>query len=200
MMRLALEDSQVVMVDFQEKLMPAIADHATILEQAHLLAKVANTLGVPLWGTEQNPSKLGPNPSSWRSLCKETLPKMHFSACDEGLLECLNPQPQAPQGNARSLPKHLQKNTQGKFRDQIVLAGCETHICLLQTAIDLMQEELEVWVVVDATGSRKSKDKDAALDRLAGAGAELVSLEMLIFEWLGTAEHEHFKTIHSWIK
>jgi hypothetical protein len=54
--------------------------------------------------------------------------------------------------------------------------------------------------VVDATGSRKSKDKDAALDRLAGAGAELVSLEMLIFEWLGTAEHEHFKTIHSWIK
>ncbi len=199
-MRLALEDSQVVMVDFQEKLMPVIADHQSILEQAHLLAKVANTLGVPLWGTEQNPSKLGQNPSSWRGLCQETLPKMHFSACDEGLLECLKPQPQAPQGNARSLPKHLQKTTQGKFKDQIVLAGCETHICLLQTAIDLMQEELEVWVVVDATGSRKSKDKDAALDRLAGAGAELVSLEMLIFEWLGTAEHEHFKTIHSWIK
>ena len=199
-MRLALEDSQVVMIDFQEKLMPVIADSAFVLEQAHLLAKVASTLGVPLWGTEQNPSKLGSNPSSWRDLCKQTLPKMHFSACDEGLLECLKPTPQAPQGNARSLPKHLQKNTSNKVKDQIVLAGCETHICLLQTAIDLMQEEFEVWVVVDATGSRRARDKDAALDRLAGAGAELVSLEMVIFEWLGTAEHEHFKTIHSWLK
>jgi hypothetical protein len=199
MMRLALEDSQVVMIDFQEKLMPVIADSALVLQQAHLLAKVASTLGVPLWGTEQNPSKLGSNPADWRDLCKQTLPKMHFSACDEGLLECLKPKAQAPQGNARSLPKHLQKNTSSQVKDQIVLAGCETHICLLQTAIDLMQEEFEVWVVVDATGSRRERDKDAALDRLAGAGAELVSLEMVVFEWLGTAEHEHFKTIHSWL-
>jgi hypothetical protein len=123
-MRLALEDSQVVMVDFQEKLMPVIAEHQAVLEQAHLLAKVAHLLGVPIWGTEQNPSKLGHNPDAWRGLCQETLPKMHFSACDEGLLACLKPEPKAPQGNARSLPKHLQKNNQPKVKDQIVLAGC----------------------------------------------------------------------------
>lgn len=61
---------------------------------------------------------------------------------------------------------------------------CETHVCLLQTALDLLTEEMDVWVVTDACSSRTERNRDAAFDRLAGAGAELVTTEMVLFEWL----------------
>ena len=85
-------------------------------------------------------------------------------------------------------------------RNSIVLAGCETHVCLMQTALDLLDEEFEVWVVTDACGSRTERSRDAAFDRLAGAGAELVTTEMVAFEWLRTAEHPLFKEVLSLIK
>ncbi len=199
-MKMIAEDSQLVLIDFQEKLMPAIEHAEGVLEKAHVLAQAARALMVPIWATEQNPSKLGANPLSWRSWCQQTLPKMHFSACDEGLIECLRPKPQATAGNARSLPKHLQKPQSNQpTRPQIVIAGCEAHICLLQTALDLVDEEFEVFAVIDACGSRAQSSKDAALDRLASAGVELVTTEMVLFEWLETAEHEHFKSIQQLI-
>ena len=74
-----------------------------------------------------------------------------------------------------------------------VIAGVEAHVCLLQTALDLLNEEMEVWVVTDACGSRTDRNRDAAFDRLAGNGAELVTTEMVVFEWLESAENEHFK-------
>jgi nicotinamidase-related amidase len=158
-------------------------------------------LQVPVWGTEQNPSKLGENPAQLRALCKKTLAKMHFSAVEEGLGEWLRPEPQAPQGNARSLPKHLQKAVPQKpQRESIVVAGCEAHVCLLQTALDLLEDEFEVWVVTDACGSRTERNRDAAFDRLASAGAELVTTEMVLFEWLRTAEHAQFKQLQGLIK
>jgi nicotinamidase-related amidase len=99
----------------------------------------------------------------------------------------------APQGNARSLPKHLQKPAAAaEERNIIVIAGCEAHVCLLQTALDLLEDEFEVWVVTDACSSRTERNRDAAFDRLAGAGAELVTTEMVGFEWLRTAEHPAF--------
>jgi nicotinamidase-related amidase len=80
------------------------------------------------------------------------------------------------------------------------LAGVEAHVCLLQTALDLLEEEWEVWVVTDACSSRSERNRDAAYDRLAGAGAELVTTEMVLFEWLRTAEHPHFKDVQAFIK
>jgi nicotinamidase-related amidase len=199
-MKMIAQDSQLVLIDFQDKLMPAIEHGPQVLHNAQVLAQAARTLRVPIWSTEQNPSKLGANPSSWRSWCEQILPKMHFSACDEGLIECLRPKPQAPAGNARSLPKHLQKTHSVELsRPQVIVAGCEAHICLLQTALDLAEEEFEVFVVIDASGSRAQSSKDAALDRLASAGVELVTTEMVLFEWLQTAESEHFKTIQQLI-
>jgi len=105
------------------------------------------------------------------------------------------------QGNARSLPKHLQKpiSTEPERRS-IVLAGVEAHVCLLQTALDLLEEEWEVWVVTDACSSRTERNRDAAYDRLAGAGAELVTTEMVLFEWLRSAEHPQFKEVQAFIK
>jgi len=106
-----------------------------------------------------------------------------------------------PAGNARSLPKHLQKpsNTPTE-RSAIVVAGCEAHVCLMQTALHLLEDEFEVWVVTDACSSRTERNRDAAFDRLAGAGAELVTTEMVIFEWLRSAEHPQFKVIQNLIK
>lgn len=201
-MLLDASESQLVLVDYQERLMPAIADGAAVLANARRLAQIAQLLEVPVWGTEQNPSRLGPNDAALRALCQRTLAKMHFSAAEEGLGEWLRP-PAKPQqgGNARSLPKHLQKPAQqAPERGTIVIAGCEAHVCLLQTALDLIEDEFEVWVVTDACGSRTDRNRDAAFDRLAGAGAELVTTEMVAFEWLGSCEHPDFKDVLALIK
>lgn len=107
---------------------------------------------------------------------------------------------QGPQGNARSLPKHLQKAAAAEERNTIVIAGCEAHVCLLQTALDLLEDEFEVWVVTDACSSRTERNRDAAFDRLAGAGAELVTTEMVGFEWLRTAEHPRFDEVLALIR
>ncbi|WP_198969001.1 isochorismatase family protein [Xylophilus sp. ASV27] len=201
-MLLDASESQLVLVDYQERLMPAIHDAAAVLANARRLADAAQMLDVPLWGTEQNPSRLGPNPAEWRGRCRRILAKMHFSACEEGLGEWLRPPARAQQGgNARSLPRHLQKPAEpAPGRNAIVLAGCEAHVCLLQTALDLLEDEFEVWVVTDACGSRTERNRDAAFDRLAGAGVELMTTEMVLFEWLRTAEHPDFKAVHALIR
>jgi nicotinamidase-related amidase len=156
---------------------------------------------VPVWGTEHNPSKLGQNLPDIRAQCQRTMSKMHFSGVEEGLGEWLRVPAKAPQGNARSLPKHLQKPAAPvEERNSIVIAGCEAHVCLLQTALDLLDDEFEVWVVTDACGSRTERNRDAAFDRLAGAGAELVTTEMVGFEWLRTAEHPAFSEVLSLIR
>jgi nicotinamidase-related amidase len=153
-----------------------------------------------VFGTEENAAGLGQNVPEVRALCGRTLQKMHFSACAEGLLEWLRP-PARQGGNARSLPRHLQKNApSAPQRGTIVIAGCETHVCLMQTALDLLDEELDVFVVTDACGSRRERDRDAAFDRLAGAGCELVTTEMVAFEWLRTADHPAFKDVLPLVK
>jgi nicotinamidase-related amidase len=200
-MLLDAAQSQLVLVDYQARLMPVIFEGALALANAVRLAQVARLMAVPTWGTEQSPSKLGENSAELKVLCAQTLSKMHFSAMEEGLGEWLRPPVKAPQGNARSLPKHLQKPVnQVPERNMVVIAGCEAHICLLQTALDLLEDEFEVWVVTDACSSRTERNRDAAFDRLAGAGAELVTTEMAIFEWLRTAEHPVFKAVQDLVK
>ena len=203
-MLLDLTECQLVLVDYQEKLMPAMAGSEAVLANAARLAQAADMLGVPLWGTEQNPGKLGGNAPALRALCRQTLPKMAFSGVHEGLLDVLRPPAKPPAGNARSLPRHLQKSRSDRAaeeaRSSIVLAGCEAHICLLQTALELLEEEFDVWVVTDACSSRALSNRDAAFDRLASAGVELVSTEMVLFEWLRTAEHPLFKQVQALIK
>ena len=181
--------------------MPAIFEGPLVIENARRLAKIANMLQVPVWGTEQNPSRLGGNDAELRALCGQTLSKMHFSAMEEGLGEWLRPPAKPQGGNARSLPKHLQKPQQQEAeRSSIVIAGCEAHVCLLQTALDLLEDEFEVWVVTDACSSRTERNRDAAFDRLAGAGAELVTTEMVAFEWLRSCEHPDFKDMLALVK
>lgn len=196
-MLLELDDSQLLLVDYQQRLMPAIHEGPAVLANAQRLARIAGLLKVPLLLTEENPAGLGGTVPELQALVAQaggkTFAKMSFSAVAAGLSELLRPPAKAPQGNARSLPKHLQKPAQAApTRNSIVMAGCESHVCLLQTALDLLDEEFDVWVVTDASSSRSERSRDAAFDRLAGAGAELVTTEMVAFEWLRSCEHPAF--------
>jgi nicotinamidase-related amidase len=194
------EDSQLVLVDYQQRLMPALHGGPQALAHACLLAQVARALAVPVFATEQNPAGLGPTVDPLRALVGPALSKMDFSAASV-LMPRLRPAPKAAGGNARSLPRHLQKPAApATGRDTVVIAGCETHVCLLQTALELLEEEFDVCVVTDACASRTERNRDAAFDRLAGAGAELVTTEMVAFEWLRSADHPRFKEVLGWIK
>ena len=200
-MLIDVEESQLVLVDFQPRLQAALHDATNVWANAGRLAQAARLLQVPVWGTEQNPSKLGPLAPELRQVCQRVLAKMQFSAVEEGLAEWLQPPPAAPRGNARSLPRHLQKpQAEQAARASVVLAGVEAHVCLLQTALDLLEDEFDVWIVTDACTSRTERNRDAAYDRLAGAGAELVTTEMVLFEWLRSAEHPEFKAVQALIK
>ncbi|MEI7784023.1 MAG: isochorismatase family protein [Betaproteobacteria bacterium] len=204
-MLLDADDSQLVLVDYQVRLMPAIHESPAVLANALRLAQMAQVLQVPVIATAQNPDKLGPQLPELQAVLDQAgarhLAKMHFSAVPEGLSELLRPPQRKPAGNARSLPRHLQKPAEPQeARSAVVLAGCEAHVCLLQTALELLEDDFEVWVVTDACGSRTERNRDAAFDRLAGAGAELVTTEMVAFEWLRTASHPAFKAVQALIK
>ncbi len=212
-MLLDADDSQLVLVDYQVRLMPGIFENERVIANAVRLARMAEVMLLPVWGTEENPDKLGPNlpavVAAIEAAGGRTLSKMHFSAVADGLADWLRPPVRKPAqaaprgGNARSLPKHLQRaapEEEEEGRNTIVIAGCEAHVCLMQTALDLLEEEFEVWVVTDACSSRSERNRDAAFDRLAGNGAELVTTEMVAFEWLRTAEHPMFKEILDLVK
>ena len=135
--------SVLVLVDYQSRLMPAIDAGEEVVRNALRLAQAARLLGVPVIGTEQNPAGLGPLFRELRECCSHVVAKTHFDACAGGLLDAL---PAA--------------------RSTLVVAGCEAHVCLLQTALGLRAAGRDVTVVADACGSRRASNREAALARL----------------------------------
>ncbi|MEB0011687.1 isochorismatase family protein [Glaciimonas sp. Gout2] len=176
-MLIDVEKSTLLLVDFQSRLMPAIHQGETVTAQAVRLGRIAQLVNVPIIGTEQSPTKLGGNEDAIKQLCQTTVSKIHFNACADGLLGIL-PRP----------------------RRQIIIAGCEAHICMLQTALGLLAHGFVVRVVVDAVGSRRESDRDAALARLQQAGAQLVTVEMVAYEWVRDSEHPAFRQLLPLIK
>lgn len=175
------EHCVVILVDYQQRLMPALHHGTQAMHAAAKLADVAKVLGIPVIGTEQNSAKLGPNLPDIRERCGVTVEKMHFDACVDGLLETVRP-------------------TRGMPTRDIVIAGCEAHVCLLQTAIGLLQAGFKVWVVAEACASRTAANHELAMRRLDKAGATLVSVEMVAFEWLRSCEQRGFKDVLALIK
>jgi nicotinamidase-related amidase len=163
--------SLLLIVDFQARLMPAIEEGAAAVANAGRLAAAAGLVGVPLLFTEQNPQGLGPTvPDLARQAEGRTARKMHFDACREaGFVERLGERP------------------------QIVVAGCEAHVCVLQTALGLIAAGKRIFLVRDAVGTRRGEDKEAAVRRLERHGAEIVTTEMVLFEWLESAGHPRFR-------
>lgn len=172
--------SALVLVDFQARLMPAIHDAANVVANAVLLGRAARTLGIPVVGTEQNPAGLGPNVDAVGAECARTLAKTHFDACADGLVELMD----------EACPD----------RAQVIVAGCEAHVCMLQTALGLLRAGRRVWVVGNASGSRRPADHEAAMRRLARAGATIVTHEMVIFEWLADCGHPRFREVLALVK
>ncbi|MBL0141787.1 MAG: isochorismatase family protein [Betaproteobacteria bacterium] len=177
-MNIAIDPQQcaLVLVDYQLRLLPAIHRGAQVLAQAVRLADCARALGIRIIGTEENPHGLGPNAESIRERCEVTLAKMSFDGCADGLVEVL-----------RSRGRHSPTD--------VVIAGCETHVCLMQTAHGLQRAGFGVWVAANACGTRFPVDHDLASGRLRQSGVILASVEMIAFEWLRSCEHERFRAV-----
>lgn len=172
--------SSLVLVDYQARLMPAIHGADDAVATALVLARAAALLEVPVLGTQHNPDALGPNTDVLARLCEHTVSKTHFDACENGLLAAL--EAQAP------------------GRPQVVIAGCEAHVCLLQTALGLLRAGREVYVVQNASGARRPSDHRAAMRRLGQAGATIVTHEMVLFEWLHDCRHPRFREVLALVK
>ena len=182
----------LVLVDYQARLMPLIHDGAQALAHALRLADIAHELAIPVFGTEQNPKGLGPNADAVRERCRTTLTKMHFDACADGLLDLLRaPMPDAAQAPSDAATEAIR---------EVVIAGCEAHVCLMQTALGLLRAGLTVWVVAPACGSRNAADHALGMERLRHAGAGIVSVEMVAFEWLRSCEHAAFRRVLKLLK
>jgi nicotinamidase-related amidase len=170
------EKSAFIVVDVQERLAPAIGNIGQVLARIGLLIDAALELGVPLAFTEQYPAGLGPTMPELRQRAPAApvISKMHFQAS-------LEP----------GLPAWLE--TVGAR--QVVVAGTETHVCVLQTTLGLLGGGRAAFLVADATGSRREEDRVAAIDRLRMAGCEIVTTEMVAFEWLRRAGTDQFRRL-----
>jgi nicotinamidase-related amidase len=175
---LTAEGATLLLIDLQVRLMPVIADHEAVVARAVRLAEAAARLDVPVRATEQNPAALGPTVPPLAGYPQAVLAKTTFSAAgDPGFAALL------PAGSG-----------------EIVVAGCEAHVCVLQTVLDLLAAGRRVVWAADATGSSDPADWTAALDRARQHGAEIVTTEMVLFEWLRDARHPKFREVHKLLK
>jgi len=168
--------SQLVIVDMQTKLSSVMTDHIPdVVKKCAILLQSAALLEIPTIFTEQYPKGLGPTVPELALYMagKKPVEKTAFSCCGE------------PAFNRQLLGDH----------QQVILAGMEAHICLLQTALDLLAQGKTVFVLEDAVISRNPENKRNALNRMREAGVIISNTESLVFEWLDLAEGDAFKKI-----
>jgi nicotinamidase-related amidase len=182
-MLLVADRSQLLLVDMQERLVPAMAD-PEVVARAVTLARGAALLDVPVTVSEQYPKGLGPTVEALAEATARAprLPKLAFS--------CL--------GDA-AIAARLSGLRKGG-RPHLVIAGIEAHVCVLQTALGARERGYDVAVVIDAMSSRAASSVEAARRRMAGAGVMPVTVEMVVFEWLGQAGGERFKAVSALIR
>ena len=177
--RLKVEDTALLVVDIQEKLLPKIMQASEVLRNASFLVNAAKVLGVPVIATEQYPKGLGPTVEPIRGLLTTVWEKKTFSAVAEGgALDFLK----------------------SDARIKVVVVGIEAHICVMQTVLDLLNQGFHVFVCVDAVSSRYAIDVKIALKRMQQAGAILVTAETCVYEWLETAANPAFKEISGMVQ
>jgi nicotinamidase-related amidase len=172
--QMSAADATLLVVDVQDKLLPLIAPRDALVINIAFLIDGARLLGVPVAATEQYPKGLGPTTAELARRLPERPDKLTFSCC--GLAAVTD-----------QLARLARRN--------VVIAGIETHVCVLQTALDLLNRDHRVFVPVDAVAARGAIDHDTALRRLEMAGAVLTTSETTLFEWLGTAAHPQFKSV-----
>jgi nicotinamidase-related amidase len=175
---LTAESVVVLLLDLQERLVPVIHDGEVVVARAVRLAEAARLLDVPIRATEQYPAGLGPTVPPLADYPQAVLAKTTFSAT-------------ADPGFHALMPAGV---------SQIVVAGCEAHVCVLQTVLSLLPGGHRVLMVADAVGSRDPADRTAAIDRARQHGAEIVTSEMVLFEWLRDSQHPRFREVQKLLK
>jgi len=177
--RLTSTHGALVVVDVQEKLIGAICDRELVVSNSVRLVRGAEILGMPYWATEQYPRGLGETISELRELIPVRPAKLAFHACA------------APQ---------ILEQLYGRQIRHVTLAGIEAHVCIAQTALELINLGFRVQVAADAVGSRSKFDWEFALRRLEHAGVVVSTTEAVLFEWTETADRPQFKAISELIK
>ena len=177
-------NSSLLIVDVQAKLFPKIQGAQSLEASILDCLEVFHTLDVPIFFSEQYPKGLG---FTIDKVLEKLLSYKAFKF-EKTYFSCF-PNSSEP-NNAVKLLK----------TKQVILVGIETHICVLQTAMDLKNKGREVFVVFEAVGSRKTSDKDFAIKRLINNGIQVITFEMMLFELLRDSKNKHFKTLSSLIK
>lgn len=175
-MLMRAEASCLLVVDLQERLLPAIYQADQVVANGLWLMRIALRLGVPVLVSEQYPKGLGPTVAAIRNEApaEAFMEKTHFSCVAD--LACM-------------------RRIDRLDRNQMVVIGTEAHVCVLQTALDLRHTGKEVYLVADGVSSRSPRDVELALERMRAEGVRIVSREMVAFEWLHQSATEQFREI-----
>ena len=184
-MLIEADRSILLIVDFQERLMPAIHAGNAAAERAGILIRAASALEIPVEVTEQYPRGLGPTIAPVREL----LPATAF----------IHEKITFPAQRDPAFAQHF-ANLREVGRDQIIVMGAEAHVCVLQTALDLQAAGFSVFYVADAVGSRAPESRDLAIARARQAGCVVVNSEMVVFEWMERAGTDTFRALSQLIK
>jgi nicotinamidase-related amidase len=173
------EDTALLVVDVQEKFLAVIPDSKRIVWNIRRLIDAARILGLPIAAMEQNPEKLGSLAPELKQRLDHVSSKLTFSACQCGEV-------------------FERWREDGVFR--VLICGIETHVCILQTALDLAANGFESCVAVDAVGTRHAVDHETALRRMESAGVILTTTEAAMFEWCRTAGTPEFRQLSALVK
>ena len=181
---LSVQQSQLVVIDVQERLLPVIRNHLSVAASIRFLLDAAAILQVPSIVTEQYPKGLGATVELLRNhpATITTLEKLQFSAAETLLTEL-----SVSDAAAGERPRLRAQ--------QIVLAGIESHVCVQQTALQLFEKGFQVFVAADCVGSRNADDHQWALNRMASAGVIITTAEAIAFEWCERAGNDSFKAL-----
>ena len=178
---LEINNCSLVVVDIQGKLARIMYEKELLFKNVQILIEAANILNIPILICQQVPKALGPTIPEITELLPDIEPvnKSSFSCSGE---------------------EQFNKKLNSLNVGQVIICGIETHVCVYQTALDLLRKGYDVNVIADAVSSRTLENKTIALERIAHEGCKVISLEMALFELLKTAEHPHFKEIAKLIK
>jgi len=178
---LDIQQCCLTVVDVQGKLAQLMHGRETLFKNIQILARAAKILEIPILWCQQCPDALGPTvPEIAQYLADiEPINKSAFSCCGE---------------------EQFNKKLKKLARNQILLCGIETHVCIYQTAVDLLRQDFHVEVIADAVSSRALENKQIALNRLSAEGAKISCTETVLFELLKTTEHPEFRQIAKLIK
>lgn len=172
--QMSAADTGLLVIDVQEKLLPFIPGHAALVRDVGFLIDAARLVGLTVQATEQYPKGLGPTTPDLARRLPHRPEKTAFSCC--------------------ALPE-VAETFHRMARPKVVLCGIEAHVCVMNTAFDLLALDFRVYIAADAVASRHPRDAEIALRRLEQAGAHLVTAEMCAFEWVGGSSHPRFKDI-----